>query len=71
VVHASHLSYLGSEDKIDESLRPDQAKSYQDPISVNNLVWWHVPVIPAVKETYVRKSRSRQPGQKCEILFEK
>jgi hypothetical protein len=39
-------SYLGGWNQEDCSLRPAQAKSFQDPISTNSWAQWHAPVIP-------------------------
>jgi hypothetical protein len=47
VTHAYNSSYLGGWDQEDCGLRSAQAKPSWDPISTNNRVWWHKPVIPA------------------------
>jgi hypothetical protein len=49
VVHACNSSLSGSGAREDHGLKPAQAKVSKASISTN-LIWWHIPVIPATQE---------------------
>jgi hypothetical protein len=56
LIHACNLNYLGSGDEEGYSSWAAQAKSQQDPTSVNSWVWWFEPVISAMWRLQVEGS---------------
>jgi hypothetical protein len=56
VAQAYNLSYSGSRNQKNHSLKPARAKSSQDPISTNSWTWWLMPVIPGTQGNINRKT---------------
>jgi hypothetical protein len=63
VTHACNPSYSSGRDQKEHCLKPAMAKK-KTPSQKISQAWWHIPIIPAIREAFC-------PEQKCEALFKK